>query len=327
MTNEMLSARAPYHYRAPYIEAAKFREVENLCLRELDPEILQHVSYYTEGVLGLSFDVLEQADLPATSRRSAGTGRRRRDLESFGRQINRAVEELNRVLEPLDTGVLIRVVFDAGIGGLIYNRVNTRQYLIGAALHPEGLAAADVTMSKLATRCRSLLGLPGQNPGGIDSDTQGPPSGSHITPPLVGLSPDADPEDIRFSELGRHAVRPDDLHYAARCKDNGVNVVVDVFDAPALGSFFLTVGVKRHRDLYETICRDLSTLTANFARAARAALGTPLRTSVVDVEAGALYVHDVGAGEYLLGVTLDQQRVSDAERRFRDLVTRFLDSR
>lgn len=326
MANKVLSALNPYVYRAPYVDAAAFEDVEKLCLGVLDVDGLQHVSYYMDGVLGLSFDVLEQTDLLTHPGRSGRPERRRRDLESFGRQINRAIVELNKALDPLDTGSLIRVVFDSGRGGLLYGRINSRQYLVGATVHARAFDAADVTMSVLTTRCRALLGLSSQNPGGTEERPSRPRPAARVAPHVIDRPAQVSPADNRFAELAREAVRPDDLHYVARCHGGAVNMAVDVFDAPELHSFFFTVSTKRHRDLYAALCRDLPVMTAGFARAARAAMGAAPVRLILDVEAGALCVHDAGGGQYLLGVTLDQQQVSVTEKRFWDLADRFLES-
>ncbi|WP_018502578.1 hypothetical protein [Parafrankia discariae] len=326
MANEVLSALNPYVYRAPYVDAEIFANIEELCLGVLDVEGLQHVSYYMDGILGLSFDVLERTDLLTRPGRSGRPERRRRDLESFGRQINRAIVELNRVLDPLDTGTLIRVVFDSGRGGLLYGRINSRQYLVGATVHAGAFDKADVAMSTLATRCRALLGLSSQNPGGTEKRPSRPRPASRVASHVSDRPAPVSPADHRFAELAREAVRPDDLHYVARCHEGAVNIAVDVFDAPELHSFFFTVSTSRHRDLYAALCRDLPVMTAGFARAARAAMGAAPVRLVLDVEAGALCVHDAGHGEYLLGVTLDQQQVGVTEKRFRDLADRFLDT-
>lgn len=286
---------------------------------------LHLLAHYSRGVYDFSADVLDAApDVDSAERLRA-------QCRNVGRQLSFRVASIDQALQEAHTGSLIRVVLQAETGALYCNTVLPMEHLIGVALErPDESAAAPVnrpsiqtadrSMAELASQLRASLNHPSQNPGGFE--TAGPDDAAAQLPedwPPPRIGPDREPAVRQWCV---DALTPRDLHYVAYCRDNRVLFAADYFDHPALVRFFGQITPAARRSVYEERGRQAAQLFAQLGRSTYPVFGGDLVRLVLDVEFGAIYFYHVGPGEYAIGVTLDQDRVSQADAAMARLAVR-----
>jgi hypothetical protein len=109
---------------------------------------------------------------------------------------------------------------------------------------------------------------------------------------------------------------PLDLHYVAYFIDGECVFYLDIFDDRKLGRFFSGRGTaESRRKGYESYGRFLNVLMTNLnAKFKKIDSGLLLRV-VLDVEKGALYYYHVEEDKFVIGVTMDQAKVHEADRK------------
>ncbi|GAA4843374.1 hypothetical protein [Saccharopolyspora rosea] len=291
--------------RAPHA-GADYGEVVELCRRVvLGGRGPRYLAHYTDGVF--DFAVNDVADGP----------------DPYGRVGHHVVNEvgaLDAALEEVRTGRLIRVVLRTDAGAVLCCSVVPREHLVGFVPDVAAVWSADVELAKLVTQLRARVSLGSQNPGGWLSakpeDLGGPPAPSEVDEERT--VPGGDPE-----QLCRAALSPADLHYAALWGGGEPVVAEDVFDDPAVGRFFTQLDPGARRRFYAELGSRLPTVVGQFGRIVGPVLAPRVRQLTLDVEQGAVYYYRLRPGEYLVGVTLDQNAVALAERRMTDLSMAF----
>ncbi|WP_261565983.1 hypothetical protein [Frankia gtarii] len=126
-----------------------------------------------------------------------------------------------------------------------------------------------------------------------------------------------------FQALAVNILQPIDLQYIGLVRAGRMSVA-DVLDHSDLNEFFVGLGRSARRDAFEKVGIEFLALSDLLDGHLRSVLNRRLSRTVLDVEKGALYFHRLGRDEVLLGVTLDQRRVADADQRFQQLVHRFI---
>lgn len=322
----------PFEDLASRVDNDRFSKARFLC-REAVQNLqgIQHLAYYVNGVCGFTVDVLADTvrpiDRPASSIES-----RRSDYKLVGSQLSNIVNDLDRTLQKVRTGALIRTVLHASRGVIYCNSVVPNEYIIGSTFDTSALPASgiplpklvgaknmDVAIAELATALRRQLSLQSQDPGSWISTKPGDEASSGQRPRL-STGPDVSPyiessEDDEVDNLFLAAVRPDDLHYLARCHDGEVVFSVDQLGHRRLKSFFTQITVEERRSFYRDFCRQLPVAIWMLGRMVGPAIGARLERVVLDVEQGAIYYYRVRSGEYLVGVTIDQEQVAQADER------------
>jgi hypothetical protein len=181
-----------------------------------------------------------------------------------------------------------------------------------------GVRTADELTSQLATDLRRRVSRRSQNPGGWE--TAHDPD-DDIDPSLV---PIARPGSLRetgdvtslLADQCRKFVDPRDLHHASWWVDDRPVFTMDVFEDTKVGRFFNEgITVAQRRRYYDGLGRRLPALATQLGRTCRRTLGGRLERLVLDVESGAIYYYRVRAGQYLVGVTLDQNEVYPADEK------------
>jgi hypothetical protein len=287
---------------------------------------LAYLAHYSSGAFDFSIDVL--GDLP----RSADTlpGNTRRDeLQRLGRALSSAMTSLDRTLQEVRTGALIRTVLDTKEGAAFCNSVVPREYLVGLVLDREprvpgelltraaDIRATDKAMAQLVDQLRRRVKLPSGNPGGWKSadevETLPPiePSGGPVVSVFAGMGKTAD----RVAQACKLAIRPDDLHFVAYCADHEIVFAADYLGDRSLAPYFTLITVATRRKYYLEFSRELCSHVTKLSRATSGVLGGLLLRCVLDVEQGAIYYYRIKPGAYLIGVTIDQSRVSIADDR------------
>lgn len=320
----------PHTERAPHLDE-KFDSTVFQCRNAIrGHREIQHLAHYGDGVFDFSIDWLDQ--------QAGASGRpHRHDLQRLGRALSFTLDRMDRTLQEVRTGAMIRMVLQTKSGAAITNAVVPRKNLVGLVLdQPTSsgtddhqaptthVTTADRAMSALATKLRELIQLRSANPGGWEDVTDEPaeteePAGE----PYVCTLTTPDRRDAAVIDACRRAVHPDDLHFVAYCADDEVVFTADHLDSPVLGPFFTVLNLATRRKFYQEFSRELGTLVVELGRTVRGVLGGPLQRLVLDVEQGAVYYYRLRPCMYLVGVTLHQNRVSQADERLAELVRQF----
>lgn len=285
---------------------------------------LAYLAHYSSDVFDFSIDLL--GDPPRSADALPGTTRRDQ-LQRLGRALSFAVSGLDRDLQEVRTGGLIRTVLHTEQGAGFCNSVVLGEHMVGFLVdcelsheledfrnHIDHMQAADIAMGELATELRERISLPSANPGGWASANLATPmpatnpSGSFVT-----VFADVDERTDQLKEACKRAVRPVDLHFVAYCKHGEVMFTADQLADRALAPFFTQITVAARRKFYLNFSRELCTLVGRLGRSTSGVLRGRLQRLVLDVEQGAIYYYRLNAGGYLVGVTIDQSRVSHAD--------------
>ncbi|MFD0200938.1 MULTISPECIES: hypothetical protein [Saccharothrix] len=280
-----------------------------------DTPALHYLAHYSSGVFDFGVDAL--GDPPLAPDTLPG-GTRREELKRLGRHLTFQVATLDRALQEVRTGRLIRTVLHTEEGALFCDSVVPTEHVVGLVLDHAGAGPlfghpavdeADRAVAALATRLRAQLSLGSLNPGGWDSAADVVPLpveddlSAHVT---AGEGP---------LTACLAAVRAQDLHLVAHVVDGEVRAMVDCLGDPSLAPFFKQVTVDARRRFYHGFVQELGALTTKLNRAVSPVVGGLMARLVFDVEMGAIYYYRLRSGEYLVGVTIDQSRVRAADDR------------
>ncbi|MFD2762945.1 hypothetical protein [Micromonospora eburnea] len=281
-----------------------------------------HIAHYTAGVLDFALDLLAHESAPVAVD-DADPAQRRNVHRRVGAQLVYRANELNRRLGELQSGALIRTVAQTRAGLVFCNSVVANEHVVGFGATPPAApgAVADPTTANeidraaagLATDLRRLVRQRSQNPGGWLTAGNGQPSSDpsapsgDAVPPHVGGS-------IEPGGILAAALRPAGLHYLSHHRAGEQVAAVDILEHPELAPFFnrgITVTDRRSR--YQRLAADLSLLALQVSRDLRRAVVGDVARLVLDVEMGAVYYYRLAPDDYLVGVTLDQDAVSQAD--------------
>jgi hypothetical protein len=294
---------------------------------------LHHIAHYANGVYEFAVDVLADPAL-ADELAGASVARKRADCVQVGRELSYRALSLDRSLQEVQSGALIRTVLQSAKGTLFCNSVLPREHIVALTLDRSARSRPEVPLSQLplvqdadraaaelVTTLRDELSQGSQNPGGwstrkpIDATAvAGAGSGGPLRPAAL--------EKGREDPLGdacRAAVSTEDLHYIAHFRGSELRFSVDLLDDRALSRFFLRISSPARRKFYADLGRQFNDLARQLAQVVRPAIGGPLSRIVLDVEQGAIYFYRLTAEHHLLGVTLDQRRVSEADDKIAQL--------
>jgi hypothetical protein len=287
-----------------------------ICDEVVDVAGPQSIVRITSGVTDFAVDAFD--DLPD------GSQRLRQACNKTARLVASVTTIQDGKLADVRTGQLIRVVLHGERGAVYCLSVVPGQYIVGFTIAPapddtdlskvNPVHATDEAISALVGRLRNRMGLTEQNPGSFHR--RGETRSDRSLPPAV-----AGQRDRAEFGLMEAEVDPADLHLAALMAP-GDELVVDQLGHPQLSRFFGLIGVEARRKFYAEFARDLPKTAGQLGRLVRTSVGGSLVRLVLDVEQGAVYWYRLGAGRYLMGVTLDQEQVEAADDKMARLARR-----
>ncbi|WP_416983341.1 hypothetical protein [Streptomyces sp. T028] len=286
---------------------------------------IRSMSHYSNGIL--DFTVMRHPRAPLSSLvTEAGDEDDNESLPTS--RLLLCAQDLGAVLRPLGTGELMRTVVVNSRGGLWGGRARPGEFLAATTDLSTAVPDMDAAMNRLTTRIRTEIhSLPDEVLGGDEQARPHLASAGAATGPHVDFGIAAEPDsayEAQLRDVWRTHVNTTDLHYAAYYRNWTLVCVGDVFDTDALGPRFMDVSVRTRRTAYRDLSRGLRghvvRLTDALALVAPPVAGhAPVDRLVLDVQEGAVYVHWTAADSFLLGVTLDQRQVGNAERRLSGL--------
>lgn len=300
---------------------------------------LHHLARVADGVADPTFNELDRlvsdGDSPmAPAPRAAEVepASTRDVLLLLDQRMVAAAADLDRMLQPARSGDLIRLVAQSDRGACFCYPLGPGAFLVGALVtsgqrrpgaHPRGFPEVDVADQKMSTAVatlRSLISLHSQNPGGFEEAARQVTRRHSTRVRVYGA------EHHRMLPLCRAALSPDDLHYVGLVERGTLRFAVDVFDDEALAPYFDLVHVAVRRRFHDTFAATLGAVANELGRIVWPLLGSRLARVVFDVEQGAIYFVQITDVTYLVGVTLNQSRVSHADRQLDALATACVDA-
>jgi hypothetical protein len=214
----------------------------------------------------------------------------------LGAQLSFQIDRMNEELGGLDTGRLFRVVLHAEQGAVICCSPLANQYAIALSIglppdpRPE-LALTEWEEVRIADRAVTELG-----------------------------------NEIRMS-VSQPPQNFGDLHRVALFSADTCEFDADVFDHPGLAGYFTQISVAARRQAYRAVGEDLAQWASQLTRVVHPTVGGRLLRLILDVEQGAIYYYRLAPNNYLVAVTLDQNRVSQTDDRVAQLALRIQQSR
>ncbi|GAA3039519.1 hypothetical protein [Actinokineospora globicatena] len=255
----------------------------------------------------------DQDDFVYGLNRLSGAGRWEALLR-LGVHLAVAWRGLDRDLQPLRTGRLIRTVLDAEAGAVFCETVRPGRHVIGTVASATSAAdreRADAALTTVVDHLRTADRLPTQNPGAFTDEGPEIPSTAERVLHTTG------PSDLLAPLLP--AIRLDGLHAIAYYTRGTQLATADCFDSPHLAQFHHLATPTDRRALYTTLGHDLAALATHLNQATAEALGGPLHRIVLDVQQGAIYYRRLPRQHYLVGLTLDQTQVRQADHQMHAL--------
>jgi len=300
---------------------------------------LEHLVLYDGDITKIALEAGASGSASALSPEST-------DHQQAGRQIYYLLEELQPDFAALRTGALIRTVVRVPSGAVLYYLVEPGFHLYGATSALHRLAELDARMADCANSLRMPTHYSPLNYGSWFNDepwaTAPEPAapGADTTEGDVSDESSGDGADQLLPTAGYvHSRRPEatappvaettlverlkvqGLHYVAYHESPGTAWACDIFDHPGLSRFFRARTPDQRRDRYRRMSRLLPGVTERMNLSLRAVLHGELAQLVLDVEQGAVYFHPLANGRFLIGVTLDQRRVTVADHTMAELAT------
>lgn len=280
------------------------------------------------GIDDLRIDVFESAEVRAACPMDFDPAQLRAACASAARLISGFVLAEEERLDDAGTGRLIRVVLHAEHGAVLCYSVVPGQFVVGFAFGPATgekdillcdapvVDAADRTMTHLVNALRQRLQLPAQDAGGwADDSALGVPLGvaaDQVTSAEPAVNGDRNDPAVGHALL---AVHHGDLHFVSRVNGRSPDLIVDCLAHPELRTPIGSITPQARRKFYIDLSAELFHTVVAQGRLVRSTIGSHLVRLVLDVEQGAVYYYYLPSGDYLVGVTLYQRQVNNADRK------------
>lgn len=249
-----------------------------------------------------------------------------RHLERDGRQLFYILEELAPDFAELRTGALIRTVVRVPSGALLYHSVAADFHLCCATRQDritELIARMNEGMDDLRPAVRySMLhrrAYPSRYAAAAAASEK-PPTSEHVaeaddvgegSPYTVDTAAD---EATGITDLLRAALGVHGLHYVAYYAAGVPTCTADIFRHPALRGHFGSATPQQRRDRYGLLGQLFPGVTGRMNTSLHALLGGEIQQIVLNVEQGAVYFQQLYDRHYLLGVSLNQSQLAEADQ-------------
>jgi len=276
---------------------------------------LHYVAHFTSGIFDFA---LESPGLRAASRDMTES------FERLGRHLSLIVAQADTVCEPLDSGPLIRVVVQGGSGALFHLVKVTGQSFFGLTLDgaPGTVDRADEQLGQLGESAAHRVGATSLNWGAFHArEDSGELWRTYQTDPSA--RPGCEPHTAGRAGLEVpgpvaleccRALHADDLHYIGIYRDGQLAWHTDMFEDPALASFFQRVTPAVRRRGYARLIEHVHGQHRRLTQLLDVTGSDRLVQLVLDVARGAIFVLPLNDDDYLVGVTLIQSQVKQADR-------------
>jgi hypothetical protein len=340
--------------RFPDGASPQLRELATRLEPGLDPDGLADMVLYDHDVAKIALAARAGGDAePAKDEPTADEPEFDTWHERTGRQLYYLLCELEPELAELRSGALIRTVVQLPDRAVFYYLIESGTHLYGSTSRTDRLEEVDRQVADLVNRVRRSVKYSPLNYGAYSSmrrdaawlaeaghggEESVDESGSFRSlrdmepttdvPPVPAPAAPVDeaelfwsrdhdaPESPAASGAMAASLATTGLHYVAlHHVDGRPGTSVDLLDHRDLDPFFTVTDRERRRARYRRIGELLPGVVEQMNRSLRALTDGELARLVLDVEQGAIYFHALPNARYLVGVTLDQERVADADAR------------
>lgn len=316
-----MTGSGPHVTRAAHLDGAAVGIAERRLVEHVSkagaPSWIGQVS---NGIHDLHADLLHET---GHHRTPVELGELRVQCPRVARLLSMHCSELDRRLEEVRTGRLIRVVLQTDVAVAFCLSVVPGQYIVGIQLGLDparphaAIDPANRVMVDLVNTRRSDLGLPSLDPGGLAGRKRlleaGAPDGAAARllttdgeEPLAGVL-------AKLRDGVSEAEDQNTLHWLVFRRTDVLVPIIDQFEDPDMERHFGLMTVEARRKYYSELTTEAHSIVGKLGRAGRPVLGGPVRSLVLDVEQGAIAIHELGQQEYLVGLTLDQDHVASLE--------------
>ncbi|GGK07337.1 hypothetical protein GCM10010123_41540 [Pilimelia anulata] len=252
-----------------------------------------------------------------------------------GRRLGVHVAEADRALAGLRTGALVRTVLQGPDAVTYVATITPNTYLVAvlglpAAPEPDdpllprrpGVTEADIAVHQLADDIRRSMRLAHWDFGGWAAALR---DAAEPGPERLAAEPDGPPVRAAAAEVVqgepsaaaltacRQALSGGALHYVAHVARRRHAFVVDALNEDRLAPLSPDLPMDLRRVRYHELADDVAERMNLLGRAVLDVVGRPVQRAVFDVECGAIYFYRVGEVDFVLGITLDQDVVAEAE--------------
>jgi hypothetical protein len=305
-------------WRAEHADLAYDQDIEESREAVREHIGLDYVAHVTYGILDFALGVPDRWPKNQPTARA---------LESAARQLGLAIIQLDESCEPLDTGVLIRVVLHGENGALLQMMKVAGQSLFAIAFDgaAETVDRADARLAALTSAATSRIGGISLDWGGFrERETSGELWRSYQSTPDVASGPAVVTNNgvvlpRTVAEACRLALHPSTVHYIGIYRRDTPLWTTDIFDAPGLAPYFQRVSPDARRRGYVRVLRQVEEQSRRFSRLLALVGSQDLVRLVLDVARGGIYVLPLAGGDMLVAVTLIQSQVDAADRSVREL--------
>jgi hypothetical protein len=241
------------------------------------------------------------------------------------------VRGFDRTLRDARTGALIRTVVHGVRSLVICDSAQPNEHVVGfshapTALPTEGIVLSllpgarnvDERLGRLVTDLREQVSLGSQNPGSWVSAKPGDAELPVVDAPAIQPHVEGTIA-AQVASLFLDRVDPADLQLVAHCCNGQITFLVDQFDHPQLGPYFQEISVIERRLFYQNLCRQFPIIVRKLGRMTASVTGGKVERLVLDVEQGAIYYYRICPGEYLVGVTIVQRQVAEADYKIAEI--------
>ncbi|GAA1635585.1 hypothetical protein [Actinoplanes couchii] len=303
-----------------------------VCIRTLEQATaLGHIARYTFGSPDYTVDLLAQrAEGPDDALLN--------DVNEAGRNLYDYMLRFNDELSGLRTGALIRFFLSAELGTVHWYEVTDAQHLIAVSFAPSAESsrtvpadriAIDQEVTRLANRLRRSLSQQPVDYGGwlaAESKPDDPPPPVAATGTGTGR---VDPHVAgRLAPVAARCAEALDLsalHYAAVYHRDEQVAAADILGHPGLHRFDFGTNPEFRRAGYGRLGPRLGEYARDLTAMLYRVSGRRITYFVLDVARGAVFFHRLRPRTHLVAVTLDQDRVVEAEREVLALAGRLAD--
>jgi hypothetical protein len=270
--------------------------------------------------------------------------------ERAGRLLYYVLEELAPDFANLRTGALIRTVLRVPSGAVFFYLIQSGIHLYAATDRVDRLEEVDEALADKVNDIRASINYSvldfgsflsrttrraAADPSGNTAEAGAPAAPDHDEKTAGSGTVDLEehvhtvmgrvPAPGRTSEVLREALDLHGLHYLAYYDGSTALHTTDIFAHPGLGRYFLGPTPRARRERYGRLGRLLPGVVRRLNTSVGPVMQGELLQVVLDVEQGAAYYHVLRDGHFLVGVTLDQARVAEADKRMtrvgRDLMS------
>ncbi len=269
--------------------------------------------------------------------REDGSADERRAHDWVGRQLYYLTTELEPDFADLRTGALIRTVLRVPEGSVFLYLIEPGVHVFGVTRSVDRFDRVGLDVAASVQGLRRMVRFAPLEYGAWPKRLKA------LSHPLSVRSLSGPADSVPVSVGADYVYRPQDvpdgvdtklraalgvagLHYVAYYDGAAAPYCLDIFQHPALARHFRGPTPTGRRYLFGRLGQTMPDIVARMNESVRAVMRGEVVQLVLDVEQGALYITALPGERFLVGATLDQSKVTDADESMAELGTLLVDA-